>query len=191
MNLRRLHSLADKTLKALANGKFKEPIKYEINTLDDSVTLSEDFFKTIGINQQELPFVITLLEQGGLIKTFDVNGATRNYDHSLRKEKIHAIRQVQIEDAGIIFIKSTSFAFERRKERVLKWFPLSISLAAFALSIYSIYLDTKKEKPPTTDPTLTKKLEDLNGRIDSLVLKFPKTSIQVDILSDTSSQKKD
>lgn len=191
MKATKLYKLADKTLRALVSGKYHEPIRYEINTLDDTVTLSDDFFKAIEISQSDVPYVVTILKESGHIELIKFLGGRREYDHDLLIVKEHYTTQIKLKNEGVVYINTTSFTAEYYKNLIMKWVPLVISVSAFLLSILSIYLGIKEDKRPERQQVTTKQIEDLNDRFDSLLLSFPKTSIQVGTLSDTSSRKKD
>jgi hypothetical protein len=166
MNRKRLNKLCDRTLKALVSGQFKEPIKYETNDLDDKVTLTEDFFKEIKISEVDVPFVVNRLEKNNFIETSLAGGGRNSVDRSTDKLLVHKINRIRITQAGIVFIKSTSFWFESLKDSITKWIPITISLIAIAITFAFNYISCNRG---LKQQEINKQVEGLNDRIDSLV----------------------
>jgi uncharacterized membrane protein len=166
MERQKLNRLCDRTLKALVNPEFKEPHSFEINNIDNEVTLKEDFFKKINISQEEIPFVLEVLGQDRFITQFTSGASSRQYNHDLGKQLVHEISSMSITKPGAIFIKSTSYRLESMKVNIIKWIPLIISGISIVITFAFSYISCNRE---SKQQEINKKVEGLNGRIDSLV----------------------
>jgi hypothetical protein len=177
MERKKLNRLCDRTLKALVNPKFKEPHSFEINTIDNEVTVKEDFFKKINISQEEIPFVLEVLGQYHFINQFTSGANRRQFNHDLGKQLVHEISNISITKPGAIFIKSTSYRLESMKDSIVKWIPLIISIISIVITFAFSYISCNRE---SKQQEINKHVEGLNGRIDSLISTFPDKKIPLD-----------
>jgi len=171
---RKLNRYSDRTLKALASGKYIEPIYYGTGTERTENKIEGDFFAAIRIEVQYVQLLASHLERLGFINVIE-RGGTRSVDQVLHEETLNKKVQIKLTEKGSLFINSTSFFWEESKMFIQTWIPLTLSIVSIILTLALNYIE--KTKIPRIE-SAESKIKVLEGRKDTTVYILYRDSIR-------------